>query len=161
MSLIEQKINTIARMLLSQDEASREQAREELEQLIRAPETQPEPDCTALIHQLLAEIGVPSGLSGHAYLADSISAAVNDPLVLDGITKPGGLYEAIGARYGKSPTITERGIRNCIETAWMKGDSEAQAKYFGTTLKSKTLFPSNRNFISRMANIVRLQTKRR
>lgn len=161
MSLIEQKINAIAQILLSQDEGSREQAREKLAQLMDAAEEPQEPvGAEHLIHQILAEIGVPTGRSGHSYLVEAISAAVKDPLVLDGVTKPGGLYQVLGAKCGKSPKSVDHSVRNCIEAAWIKGDAEAQAKYFGTAVSSKTLFPTNVNFISRMANIVRFQMKR-
>lgn len=157
MSLTSQKVDAIARILLSEDPATYTRAREELERLMIQSPGEQDSDVTVQIHRLLTEIGIPTCIIGHAYLVEAIRETVEDPQVLNGITLSGGLLDRIAKKYGAvSISAVDRGMRACILNAWNHGNHEFQSEHF-TVLSPITFVPTVRNFISRAANIVRLR----
>lgn len=159
MSTTDRKIDAIALILLSPDESTREQAREELARLMEEPPHKEPTDPTIMIHEILAEVGVPAGFAGHTYLVDAINAVVQNPLLLEGVTRKDGLYAIVAKKHGKDWGAIERGVRHCIEGAWQSGNyHEAQQKYC-FPVSQVTFIPTPLNFIARVANIVRFRTK--
>lgn len=157
MALTEQKVDAIARILLSQDVHEIAQAREELRWLMDCPPELRKRNVTAQIHKLLNEVGVPTHLNGHAYLVDAIHAVIDDPQALINVGNAGGLWQRIGENHGgKSIKAVERGLRSGIEAAWNHGNHEFQAQHF-TAISPATMVPTVLNFISRAANIVQLR----
>ena len=53
----------------------------------------------------------------------------------------------------------ERAIRHAIEVAWDRGDIEVLQNYFGYTISSVKGKPTNSEFISMIADKLRLQLK--
>lgn len=157
MSLTKQKVDVMARILLSKDPGEWRAAREELERLMNCPDEVQAENTIRQIHKLLAEIGVPTSTVGHNYLVDAISTVVSDPNAMTGISKPGGLLEQVGQRHGRKSDAVARAIRISIEHAWTHGNREFQDEHFKVR-SSITLAPTMVGFISRAANIVRLQT---
>ena len=48
-----------------------------------------------------------------------------------------------------------RAIRHAIEVAWDQGDLDVLEKYFSNTISASRGKPTNREFITRMANVVK------
>lgn len=107
-----------------------------------------------MIHGLLSEIGVPCGNVGHAYLVAFIKETVDNPLFTNSMSKA---YITIAERFRSTGSKIERGIRYSIETAWNRGDVDVLHKYFKNTIDINKGKPTNTEFITRLANIVRLR----
>lgn len=108
---------------------------------------------TEVIHQ----IGVPAHIKGYQYLRDSIMMAVHDMESVGAITKI--LYPSIAKKYHTTSSRVERAIRHAIEVAWDRGDLEILQSYFGYTVSGIKGKPTNSEFISMIADRLRLQLK--
>ena len=156
MSLTAQKVDAIARILLAENSLELARAKKELQRLMECPEEVRTETITARIHKILAQIGVSTSTVGHRYLVDAIQAAVEGPAIMTHITKPGGLLDTVGSKYGRSADAVSRAIRVSIENAWNYGNHKFQEENF-PVLSPTTLVPTMAGFISRAANIIMLQ----
>lgn len=109
---------------------------------------------TAILH----EIGVPAHLRGYHYLRQAILMAVRDPGAASAFTKI--LYPAVGKHFGSTGEQVERSIRTAIEQAWQRGDTDAQQRYFGSTLSAARGKPTSSELISQLSDYLRLQRSR-
>lgn len=108
---------------------------------------------TDVIHQ----IGVPAHIKGYQYLREAIMMAVGDMEAVGAITKI--LYPSIAKKARTTPSRVERAIRHAIEVAWDRGDIETLQGYFGYTVSGVKGKPTNSEFISMIADRIRLQMK--
>lgn len=108
---------------------------------------------TEVIHQ----IGVPAHIKGYQYLREAIMMAVDDMEAVGAITKI--LYPSIAKKARTTPSRVERAIRHAIEVAWDRGDIETLQGYFGYTVSGVKGKPTNSEFISMIADRIRLQMK--
>ena len=153
MSSIEQKLDAVIRCVLSGTEGEREQARGELCSLMTA-KVPDQAETEWIVHNTLAELGVPSNLRGHDYLVAAICIAITRPDAVHSIT--GDLYPAVAKAYHTSAANVERAIRHAIENAFLNGDMEVLERYFGNAVSSERAKTTNGAFISRVANILRI-----
>ncbi len=109
---------------------------------------------TNVIHQ----IGVPAHIKGYHYLRDAIIMSVGDMRAVGSITKI--LYPSIAKQYHTTSSRVERAIRHAIEVAWDRGDLETLQSYFGYTVSNTKGKPTNSEFISMIADGLRLQMKK-
>lgn len=112
-----------------------------------------EEDVTEIIH----EVGVPAHIKGYQYLREAIIMSVNNMDMLNSITKI--LYPGIAKKFQTTPSRVERAIRHAIEVAWDRGDLETLQSYFGYTVSGIKGKPTNSEFISMIADRLRLQLK--
>lgn len=117
------------------------------------PEVDLEVRVTAIIH----EIGVPAHIKGYQYLRDAIIMTVNDMDTINAITKV--LYPTVAKKYKTTSSRVERAIRHAIEVAWDRGDVETLNSFFGYTVSNVKGKPTNSEFISMIADRIRLQRK--
>ena len=108
---------------------------------------------TEIIHQ----IGVPAHIKGYQYLREAIMMAVNDMEAVSAITKV--LYPSIAKKFKTTSSRVERAIRHAIEVAWDRGDIETLQSYFGYTVSGVKGKPTNSEFISMIADRLRLQMR--
>lgn len=108
---------------------------------------------TEVIHQ----VGVPAHIKGYQYLREAIMMAVNDMEAVGAITKI--LYPAIAKQFKTTSSRVERAIRHAIEVAWDRGDIETLQGYFGYTVSGIKGKPTNSEFISMIADKLRLELK--
>lgn len=108
---------------------------------------------TSVIH----EIGVPAHIKGYQYLRDSIMLAVEEPEVINGVTKI--LYPTVAKKNGTTASRVERAIRHAIEVAWDRGDVDVLNSYFGYTIHNLRGKPTNSEFIAMIADKIRLNKK--
>lgn len=106
---------------------------------------------TEVIHQ----VGVPAHIKGYQYLRVAIMMAVEDMESVSAITKV--LYPSIAKKFKTTSSRVERAIRHAIEVAWDRGDIETLQSFFGYTVSGVKGKPTNSEFISMIADRLRLQ----
>ena len=118
-----------------------------------SPEVELEMRVTGIIH----DIGVPAHIKGYQYLREAIIMTVNDMDIINAITKV--LYPTVAKRYKTTSSRVERAIRHAIEVAWDRGDVEVLNSFFGYTVSNIKGKPTNSEFISMIADRIRLEQK--
>ena len=93
------------------------------------------------VTEILHQIGVPAHIKGYHYLRDSILMAVEDPEIINAVTKQ--LYPSVAKRYNTTSSRVERAIRHAIEVAWDRGDVDVLNSYFGYTIHNTRGKPTN------------------
>lgn len=102
------------------------------------------------ISNIFISIGIPPHIKGYRYLREGIKMAVDDPHVINNVTKV--LYPKIGERYETSASKVERAIRHAIEVAWNRGRIDAINSIFGARVYLGTEKPTNSEFIALVAD---------
>lgn len=110
----------------------------------------------SLISELVHKMGVPAHVKGYTYLSEAIKMVVNDRELMSAITKE--LYPTIADRYETKPSRVERAIRHAIEIAWERNDKETTDELFGNSLNKGKKKPTNSEFISIVAERVRIES---
>ena len=121
-------------------------------------ETQTEvQDLEVVVTGFIHEMGVPAHIKGYGYLRDAIIMVVEDPEMINSITKI--LYPAIAKKYQTTPSRVERAIRHAIEVAWSRGKMETLYSTFGYTINLSKGKPTNSEFIALIADKIRMGRK--
>ena len=122
---------------------------------VRVPDTSLEIEMrvTNIIHQ----IGVPAHIKGYQYLREAIIMTIHYMEAINAITKI--LYPTVAKKFKTTPSRVERAIRHAIEVAWDRGDVDILQEYFGFTVSGTTGKPTNSEFISMVADRLRLELK--
>lgn len=152
MTVLEQKVDTIARILLAGDTTNRNAARAELSVLMQKPYN-PADGAESVTRQLLIELGIPESIRGSRYLIKAIELVMRDSSLIGSMTT--GLLPAIAQCFNKSWQSVEHAIRHAIIRAFKQGDRETLYRYFGSTISTCTGSPTNTAFIARCVSIVR------
>ena len=77
--------------------------------------------------------------------------------VVSSVTKL--LYPTIAKHFKTTDQKVERAIRNAIEVSWSRGNVETFEKIFGYSVASGRTRPTNREYIARIADNIRLDYK--
>jgi len=117
----------------------------------------PEIDLEVRVTNMIHEVGVPAHIKGYQYLRDAIMMTVRDMNIINAITKV--LYPTVARHYDTTSSRVERAIRHAIEVAWDRGDVETLQKFFGYTVSQTKGKPTNSEFISMLADRLRLELK--
>ena len=141
------------------EENCRRELREQLLQVYRSESADCDIDYNLerRIVEVLKDLGVPTNLKGYDYLRDAIYMCVEDKTILRRVT--GRLYPELAKRYDTTPVRVERAIRHAIEVAWDRGDWDVFKRYFGNTISSSKARATNSEFISCVANQLRMETQ--
>ena len=107
------------------------------------------------ISNIFIAIGIPPHIKGYAYLREGIRLAVEDPSIINSVTKR--LYPAIAEKYGTSASKVERAIRHGIEVAWNRRRTEAINAVFGVRVYIGSEKPTNSEFIALVADKLLLE----
>ena len=102
------------------------------------------------ISDIFISIGIPPHIKGYGYLRSGIKMTVEQPYIINNITK--GLYPSIAEKFGTTPSKVERAIRHAIEVAWNRGRIDAINAVFGTRVYLGTEKPTNSEFIALVAD---------
>jgi len=108
------------------------------------------------ISNIFISIGIPPHIKGYSYLREGIKMAVEDPRIINNITK--GLYPTIGEKFQTSASKVERAIRHAIEVAWNRGRIDAVNAIFGARVYIGTEKPTNSEFIALVADKLILES---
>ncbi|MDD6331578.1 MAG: sporulation transcription factor Spo0A [Clostridium sp.] len=106
------------------------------------------------VTDIIREIGIPAHIKGYQYIREGIMMAVEDPNMLNYITKL--LYPAIAKKYKTTSSSVERAIRHAIEVAWSRGKMDVIQELFGYTIHAGKGKPTNSEFIALIADKLRL-----
>ena len=126
-------------------------------QLRQSAQRRQEVNIEAMVTSIIHEIGVPAHIKGYQYLREAIMMAVEDIESVSAITKV--LYPSIAKKFKTTSSRVERAIRHAIEVAWDRGDIETLQNYFGYTVSGIKGKPTNSEFISMIADRLRLQMR--
>ncbi len=108
------------------------------------------------ISGIFISIGIPPHIKGYNYLREGIKMAVNDPHIINNVTK--GLYPIIGEKFQTSASKVERAIRHAIEVAWNRGRVDAVNAIFGARVYIGSEKPTNSEFIALVADKLILES---
>ncbi|NLN18666.1 MAG: sporulation transcription factor Spo0A [Firmicutes bacterium] len=109
------------------------------------------------VAQLLRRLGMPSHFLGFRYLQTAIAMVVDDPSLLNHVTRS--LYSEVARQHGSSWSKVERSMRHAVEATWEKGDLVAIHGLFGHAVDRDRAKPTNCAFIARLADHVRMQAR--
>lgn len=109
------------------------------------------------VTDILHEIGVPAHIKGYNYLRDSIIMSIENPEIINAVTKQ--LYPSVAKKYETTSSRVERAIRHAIEVAWDRGDVDVLNSYFGYTIHNGRGKPTNSEFIAMISDKLRLKIK--
>lgn len=116
------------------------------------------PNLEEMVTEIIHQIGVPAHIKGYHYLRDGIVLSVNDPNMINSVTKL--LYPTIAKMNNTTSSRVERAIRHAIEVAWDRGDVDVLNSYFGYTIRNSRGKPTNSEFIAMIADKLKLQLKK-
>lgn len=107
------------------------------------------------ITNIFITVGIPAHIKGYQFLREAIKLAVDNPEIINNITKK--LYPSIADRYATSSSKVERAIRHAIEVAWNRGKIENINSLFGVKVYSNNDKPTNGEFIALVADKMLLE----
>lgn len=112
--------------------------------------------CLVTISEMLLSLSVPAHLRGYHYLRDVIRVYVcaEQPLKLR-ITRD--VYPLVAKEHGDSVSGVDSSIRTAIEFAWTHGNLDKLHQVFGYTTSEQHGKPSNVEFVTMVAEHIRLQ----
>lgn len=109
------------------------------------------------ITHILHEVGIPAHIKGYNYLRTGIEEMYYSTSLQGRITKE--LYPLIARRYSTTSSRVERAIRHAIEVAWNRGNVDSIDDIFGYTINAYKAKPTNSEFISMIADRLKLEHK--
>lgn len=115
-----------------------------------------EPDLEVLVTDIIRQIGIPPHIKGYQYLRSAIIICVENPELLESVTKE--LYPTVAEIYGTTSSRVERAIRHAIEVAWDRGNLDNLSSCLGYNIQSRGK-PTNSELIALISDRLRLQTK--
>ncbi len=102
------------------------------------------------ISEIFISIGIPPHIKGYSYLREGIRLTVDNPRVINSVTKE--LYPTIAKTYATTASKVERAIRHAIEVAWNRGRIDAINAIFGARIYLGSEKPTNSEFIALVAD---------
>lgn len=112
---------------------------------------------TNKITSVLHNLGIPAHIKGFVYLRSAITMTVEDPELINYVTKL--LYPKVAREFNTTTSRVERAIRHAIEVAWDRGELETLNAYFGYTISRQRGKPTNSEFIAMISDKLRLGVK--
>lgn len=107
------------------------------------------------ISKIFISVGIPPHIKGYYYLREGVKMAVDNPDVINNITKQ--LYPMIGEKYQTTASKVERAIRHAIEVAWNRGRIETINTLLGIRAYVGNEKPTNGEFIALIADKMLLE----
>lgn len=108
------------------------------------------------ITNVFITVGIPAHIKGYQFLREAIKLAIDDPEVINSITKK--LYPEVAEKFDTSPSKVERAIRHAIEVAWNRGKIENINSLFGVRVYNHNEKPTNGEFIALVADKMLLES---
>lgn len=102
------------------------------------------------ITNIFITVGIPAHIKGYQFLREAILMAIDNPEVINSITKQ--LYPTIASKFETTSSKVERAIRHAIEVAWNRGKIENINTVFGVKVYSAQEKPTNGEFIALVAD---------
>lgn len=111
-------------------------------------------DVLRCTRETLKDVGIPCSLKGYRALEVGIPIVVENPSLLDAITKD--FYPDVAKKLGNGNTSSrvERAMRHAIEVAFNNVSSDILYSYFGNAINPNKGKPTNKEFVAVMARQV-------
>lgn len=116
-----------------------------------------EQNVETLVTKVLHEIGVPAHIKGYQYVREAIILAVKDENKSNTILKC--RYDEVARVFDTTAKRVEQAIRHAVEVAWDRGDLDTLQRFFRYTVSNTKDKPTNTEFISLIADQIRLWMK--
>ncbi len=123
-----------------------------VEQMMLATRLPQEP--LSPIIKALHELNAPHESQGFRFLEKSIALAIEDPDLLNAVTKE--LYPTVAKKLHSTANSVESDMRRAISHIWKHGDPEMLGKYFPHASRK----PTTSAFIATLADALRMTVKR-
>jgi len=107
------------------------------------------------ISHIFITVGIPAHIKGYQFLRAAIKLAVENPAIINSITKQ--LYPAIAKQFATTPSKVERAIRHAIEVGWNRGRADRVNDIFGVKAFDRKDKPTNGEFIALIADKMLLE----
>lgn len=107
------------------------------------------------ISNIFITVGIPAHIKGYQFLREAIKLAVENPGIINSITKQ--LYPSIARRFETTPSKVERAIRHAIEVGWNRGRADSVNDIFGVKAFDRKDKPTNGEFIALVADKMLLE----
>lgn len=105
---------------------------------------------------LLKALGIQPHLMGWKYINYAVNAAIDEPSLLDHITK--GLYPTVAQEFGTTSNRVERAIRHAIETAYRCSSADSWVyTIFSSVSDVERGKPTNALFVATCAEMLTLE----
>ena len=105
---------------------------------------------TKRISDIFITVGIPAHIKGYQFLRDAIKLTMQNPSIINSITKE--LYPTIASQYRTTSSKVERAIRHAIEVGWSRGRIENINNIFGVKVYGHNDRPTNGEFIALIAD---------
>ena len=102
------------------------------------------------LSNIFIRAGIPPQIKGYQYLRYAVKLAINEPDLVNNITKK--LYPSVAEHFLTTPSKVERAIRHAIEVAWSRGKIENINAIFGIKIYGKGDKPTNGELIALVAD---------
>lgn len=122
---------------------------------MRTPKVEITPRVELTIINTMMNVGVPTHLSGYEYIKVGVKLLLENPRLINRVTK--GLYPGIAELTESNPSRVERCIRNAVESVFSRNDPDHIREVFGATPGMGRGKLTNSEFLSQVAEIVRLE----
>ena len=108
-----------------------------------------------MVKKLLKEMAVPMNIKGYQYLSKAIVVLSKEK----GMKISLGLYPKVAREFATTSSRVERAIRHAIEVSWNRADYDMMNKIFGHSIDYDRAKPTNSEFISTIAERIKLDCK--
>ena len=112
-------------------------------------------DTEKYVTDTLRRLGIPSNLNGYTYLKKAALLIVEDPTMLNGVTKV--LYPEVAKKFDTKSVRVERSIRHAIQTSWANGNEQSYKDVLDYS-SNKHEKPTNSHLISLLVEKYKLDT---
>ncbi len=106
------------------------------------------------ITELLYDLGIAPHIKGFKYHRDAITLAVENPEILDSITKC--LYPEVAKQYKATSSQVERAMRHAIEVSFNKLSPDKIEAVFRSTIDPNKGRPTNSEFVALLSERIRM-----
>lgn len=101
---------------------------------------------------LLKKLGVNPAIKGWTYLNEAIQMSVDDPTVMEMVTKV--IYPTIAEKCGTTSMRVDRAMRHAVEQAFFVAPAEAISAVFGNSIDPRRGKATNSQFIATLVNVI-------
>ena len=107
------------------------------------------------LSSIFLTIGIPAHIMGYQFLKEAIKCVINQPDLLNSITK--GLYPKVAEQFDTTTSKVERAIRHAIEVSWSRGKIPTINQILGYPIFTGQEKPTNGEFVALLADRLSLQ----
>ena len=146
MKNLREQVRLLIKLAISEDPVEQRILRQrlaEMEDLLRMSES---------LDGVLAELGIPDYTKGYRMMIRAIRIQMehSEPVNFDEI-----VYHTLAKEFGCKPSKAERNLRDCVNLSFEWADQEVIIKYFGSAIDPDKGKATTRQFVVRIANLMR------